>query len=112
MQQTLEKKIAEIRQKFVGVIPLRLSEFCEIREQLRSGPDRLSAVDSLRFDSHKIRGVAKTLGFEKLGDLAAISESEAENLLKASPPEPHLGRVAESLENLIYELTTISAEAA
>ncbi len=107
MQQTLESKISTIRQKFIGVLHERLSEFQILREKIQTDRAATEALKELQFSSHKIRGVAATLGFGHLGDLAAISEQDVTTVL-ASPDAPHgTGRIAASLGNMITEIANI-----
>ncbi|NOX40179.1 MAG: hypothetical protein GXP05_06605 [Alphaproteobacteria bacterium] len=107
MQQTLESKISTIRQKFIGILRERLREFQILREKIQTGREATEALKELQFSSHKIRGVAATLGFGHLGDLAAISEQDVTTVLAS--PDWHEGtsRIATSLSNMIAEIANI-----
>jgi HPt (histidine-containing phosphotransfer) domain-containing protein len=107
MQQTLESKISSIRQKFIGVLHERQREFQILRDKIQTGREATEALKELQFSSHKIRGVAATLGFARLGNLAEISEQDVNSVLASPDLNEGTRRILTSLGNMIAEIATI-----
>lgn len=73
----IRQKIDEVRPRFVKMLASRLNRFETIRDSLETPGPHPELLDELRFGAHRIAGLAATLGFKDLGDLA----HRAENLI-------------------------------
>jgi len=72
--QLFNTRLEEIRLKFVASLQSKIDEFETLMERIVADDDSAQALEELRNGVHKLRGVAPTLGLEKLGEHAASSE--------------------------------------
>lgn len=72
--QSIAQKIDELRPRFLEVMAQRLDRFEEIRDQLETVTDPSALLEEIRFGAHRMVGLAATLGFGDLGDLAQAAE--------------------------------------
>jgi chemotaxis protein histidine kinase CheA len=72
--QSIAQKIDELRPRFLELMAQRLDRFEEIRGQLETAKDPTPLLEEIRFGAHRMVGLAATLGFGDLGDLAQAAE--------------------------------------
>ena len=82
----IQRKIDEVRLRFVTMLAARLDRFEQIRDTLETSDDPAALLDELRFGAHRIVGLAATLGFADLGTLAHMVETTT---LRASETGAH-----------------------
>lgn len=74
-QNQVQTQVAQIRHRFLE----RLTDRCLDMEMLANSIDRtgvdIATVMAIRQHAHKIAGVAATLGFDRLGALAAETDA-------------------------------------
>ncbi|MFQ5439721.1 MAG: Hpt domain-containing protein [Paracoccaceae bacterium] len=107
MNMDLEARIAAIREKFLNTLEVRLAEVEAVRADLSVPQSMANATRDMRFVSHKLRGVASTLGFERLGELAEAAELQAEAVMDSGPDAASLPALSGSLEDLRGEIRAI-----
>lgn len=66
----MESALRDVRNRFLMELDQRIVDFEHLKAQITNGPNRSEALRAAARMAHKIRGVAATLGFEKLGALA------------------------------------------
>lgn len=97
-------RLAPIRAHFIGTLPPRrdrLSGFLGMA-QTNSVPPAL--MRQLQEDAHKIRGVAPTLGFERLGRAAALADELLNPWHDSDAAHPVTEQVIAGLAALLEEL--------
>lgn len=75
----MERQLTKLRDKFRASLVERILAYEEMRQQLQSNQNSESALKGIFDLSHKISGVARTLGFPVIGE----SSSEIERRIVA-----------------------------
>ncbi len=89
----IERKIDELRPRFLLMLSSRLDRFEEIRDRLTATEDPTALLDELRLGAHRIVGLAATLGFSDLGALAhevEVAILPDGGAVRHGPPAPDL----------------------
>lgn len=76
MSSPLQVTIANLRARFVGELETRILQIEAASLRLRRDPGDAAARDFLQRDCHKIAGIAATLGFPRLGEIAATIDRQ------------------------------------
>jgi chemotaxis protein histidine kinase CheA len=103
---TLESGIARIRERFILGLEDREDEFLDYLEIVDDPAQSENAINSIRAKAHKLHGLAGTVGFARLGSLAAQLEHHID-LLLAGPRPLEVGFAKELLNALLDEIETI-----
>lgn len=107
------QRIAEVRTRFLDTMDERIDEIDAARQQLaRLGahPGSHTAVtDVIRFGSHKISGIALTLGFMDLGRLAQTTELTVQRF-DAEPGSTSPEMLFDTIDDLLGEMALLLAE--
>jgi len=106
----LEAGFARVRERFVLGLEDREEEFLDLLEVLSEPGQTESSVDGIRAKAHKLHGLAGTVGFARLGSLAAQLESHID-LLQAGPRPLEVGFVKELLDAVLDEIQIILDDA-
>jgi HPt (histidine-containing phosphotransfer) domain-containing protein len=105
MTDDLDSLLAPARARFRELIVARVLSFESLRQQAASGEDARQALTGISDLAHKISGTSATLGFARLGALAAtVERSIAEGRRKHVPPAQVLAVVDPLLESLLDEM--------
>lgn len=78
MSAAMSQTIASVRDRFVASLDEKILDFETLRQQLASPADRKPALKTIRYETHKIAGIAETIGFGDIGTRAASIEEMAE----------------------------------
>ncbi|MFB2531445.1 Hpt domain-containing protein [Paracoccus sp. p4-l81] len=70
----LQQRLANIRQGFLTRLVGSVDQVDRAIAALRSGGDPAPVLDGIRAHLHRLAGTASTMGFERLGSLAATVE--------------------------------------
>lgn len=81
--EIIARKIAEIRPRFLLELSQRLDRLEEIRDVLETAPDIVPLLGEIELGAHKTVGLATTLGFPDLGNLAHDAEMVVRRIAKA-----------------------------
>lgn len=106
----LEAGFARVRERFVQGLEDREEEFLDFLEMLGDPAHTESSVDGIRAKAHKLHGLAGTVGFARLGALAAQLENHID-LLQAGPRPLEVGFLKELLDALLDEIQIILDDA-
>jgi HPt (histidine-containing phosphotransfer) domain-containing protein len=99
-------RLAPIRAHFIGTLPPRrerLSVFLGMADGHAAPPDLMR---QLQEDAHKIRGVAPTLGFERLGRAAAVADELLNPWHDSDVAHPVTDQIVAGLVALLEEIET------
>lgn len=107
--KNLQAHLAQVTERY----QLKLGDYAEsltdLWQQTNSGNSNPDILSQIRFQLHKLRGPAKTLGFEKVGELAEICETKISDLesqgMSAASQLIHLPAMEELLA-LLFEVST------
>ena len=83
--ETLQRRLAELRDRFVAGFAERMSMMQVGAGQLAgasSADDGLAALKIIRTEAHKLVGTAATFGFASTGDSAAELEASCDALIE------------------------------
>lgn len=97
-------RLAPIRAHFIGTLPPRrerLSVFLGMPDAAAAPP---ALMRQLQEDAHKIRGVAPTLGFERLGRAAAVADELLDPWHDSDAAHPVTDQVIAGLVALLEEI--------
>jgi HPt (histidine-containing phosphotransfer) domain-containing protein len=93
--------LAEIRERFVeGLYPL-INEMEYQRVALDDPAQALRALESLQRAAHKISGMAGSVGFAEMGQLAAELDVAFARMRRAAHDSRAVASVLDPLENLL-----------
>lgn len=99
-------RLAPIRAHFIGTLPPRrerLSVFLGMPDAHAAPP---AIMRQLQEDAHKIRGVAPTLGFERLGRAAAVADELLDPWHDSDAAHPVTDQIIAGLVALLEEIET------
>lgn len=106
----LESGIAKIRERFLLSLEDRADEFYDLLEQLAEPGEEEFACTGIRAKAHKLHGLAGTVGFPRIGALAAQLENHID-LIIAGPRPLEVGFVKELLNALLDEVESHQVDA-
>ncbi len=76
-----ERTIAPVRAKFVNSLGRHLQDLEALTATMKGHRDHSDALIGISEIAHRIRGVAKTLGFGELGEIAGVTETAVDKVL-------------------------------
>ncbi len=97
-------KLEGIRVRFVASLAGKVDEFETLMDRIVSDEDAAQALEELRLGVHKLRGVAPTLGLQKLGSIAAQSEDSIIAMTKGGDPTQTAGAFLGAFRALVDEM--------
>ena len=106
----LEAGFARVKERFVQGLEDREDEFLSLLESMADPAQLDDALAEIRARAHKLHGLAGTVGFGRLGSLAAQLEHHID-LLIVGPKPFDTGFVKELLNALLDEIETILYDA-
>jgi len=74
-QRAFQTSVAEVRQRFIDRAAQQVQDLDDLMDRIETRPDDRAALEAATHLVHKIAGVATTLGFEHMGELANRAES-------------------------------------
>jgi HPt (histidine-containing phosphotransfer) domain-containing protein len=90
--ETLQRRLAELRDRFVAGFAERMSTMQGGAEQLEGASsldEALAALKVIRAEAHKLVGTAATFGFALAGDAAGVLEASCDALIEnGAMPSP------------------------
>ena len=99
----LQAGLAKIRERFISSIDGRIEEFCALLERLENPETEESACLDIRAEAHKLHGICGSVGFPRMGALAAQLEQHIDSLV-AGPRPLNTDFVDELLNTLMDEM--------
>jgi HPt (histidine-containing phosphotransfer) domain-containing protein len=99
-------RLAPIRAHFIGTLPPRRERLTEFLGMSHSDAAPPALMRQLQEDAHKIRGVAPTLGFERLGRVAAVADELLDPWHHSDDVHPVTDQIIASLVALLEEIET------
>lgn len=102
-QADISARLAPIRAHFLGTLTDRRERLATFCAEPVPVPDP-ATVRQLQEDSHKIRGVALTLGFDALGRAAGLADEALSPWHKAIEPLPMAATIVALLNDLLAEI--------
>ena len=103
-ENSIQQSFARIRLRFMARLQSRIDDLDDLMIALEMAPGNPAPLGAAREIVHTIVGVAATLGFPRLGDLA----TEAERSLvfaNENPPDPgKLANAMAAVESLVVEM--------
>ncbi|WP_372886679.1 Hpt domain-containing protein [Shimia sp.] len=106
----LEAGFAKLRERFVEGLEEREEEFLNLLEVLNDPAQTEASADGIRAHAHKLHGLSGTLGYARLGSLAAQLEHHID-LILAGPRPLETGFLTELLDALLDEIQNILDDA-
>lgn len=108
LEQEFNDRIAQIKVRFAFALGETVNEFEQLRLQIKQGQDADSALRELGAGMHKLRGVAPTLGFMRIGELATQSEDCINAIFGQGKSEAATARFFGCLDGLLHEMKTVA----
>lgn len=105
--QIIDKKVAEIRPRFLRLLAQRLNRFEEIRDLLETEPNLAPLLEEIGTGAHSIVGLAATLGFPDLGSLAQNVELVVNRVTSAETSTRSTIEYFDSIDDLLGEMALI-----
>lgn len=100
MSAQMNAAIQAVRDRFVGTLEDRILLLEAAASALRADPARSDAFDAIRRESHKIAGLAGTIGFPEIGDQArAIDAALVRGGVSWQQLEPQLEDLMMAMED-------------
>lgn len=99
----LQAGLARVRERFILSLEDRIDEFYELLEYLADDGCRGQACAEIRARAHKLHGIAGSVGFARMGALAAQLEQHID-LLRGGPTPNDTEFVQELLNVLLDEM--------
>lgn len=107
-QQADYVALAPARARFASVLIDRILALESYRQQAMQSENALAAIKSIAALTHKIGGVAGTLGYDRVGDYANFVEHNITAALNRKiDPRRIFEMVADSLEALLNEMEAL-----
>ncbi|GAA6209925.1 hypothetical protein NBRC116601_32180 [Cognatishimia sp. WU-CL00825] len=82
----LEAGLARIRERFVASLEDRIEGFCGLLEQLEDPATEESACMEIRASAHKLHGICGSMGYPRMGSLAAQLEQHVDTVIDGPRP--------------------------
>ena len=105
--EIIARKIAEIRPRFLLELSQRLDRLEEIRDALETAPDIVPLLGEIELGAHKTVGLATTLGFPDLGNLAHDAEMVVRRIAKAGNGTRPNAQDLERIDLMLGEMALI-----
>jgi HPt (histidine-containing phosphotransfer) domain-containing protein len=99
----LQAGLAKIRERFISSLDGRIEEFCALLERLENPQTEESACMEIRAQAHKLHGICGSVGFPRMGALAAQLEQHVDSVI-AGPRPLNTDFVDELLNTLMDEM--------
>ncbi|MGR3839785.1 MAG: Hpt domain-containing protein [Cognatishimia sp.] len=99
----LQAGLAKIRERFIGSLEGRIDQFCGLLERLENPQTEESACQDIRAEAHKLHGICGSVGFPRMGALAAQLEQHVDSVI-AGPRPLNTDFVDELLNTLLDEM--------
>lgn len=103
----LERKIEELRPRFLEMLSERLNHFEGIRDVLETTENSYESLDQIQFGAHQIAGIAATLGYADLGSLSRAVETEILLVLVSSPNPLTSPYLLDLIDSLLGEMALL-----
>ena len=108
--EAVNAALREVRERFLFDLDRRICDFEHLKTHIVNGPDRIEAIRAVAMMAHKIRGVAPTLGFAQLGELAATTEDLFSTAEKHSNLNTFWHLAAPVFEDLLDEMERVQPD--
>lgn len=105
-QADMAARLAPIRAHFVGTLPPRRERLSVFLRMTKGEGPTPAMMRQLQEDAHKIRGVAPTLGFERLGRAAALADELLDPWHDSDAAHPVTDQIIACLAALLEEIET------
>ena len=99
----LQAGLAKIRERFIGSLEGRIDQFCGLLDRLENPETEESACQDIRAEAHKLHGICGSVGFPRMGALAAQLEQHVDSVI-AGPRPLNTDFVDELLNTLLDEM--------
>ena len=99
----LQAGLAKIKDRFISSLDGRIEDFCSLSERLEDPATEESACLDIRAEAHKLHGICGSVGFPRMGALAAQLEQHVDSVL-AGPRPLNTDFVDELLNTLMDEM--------
>lgn len=106
-EAAFQDQMVKIRGRFIEKLTGTLSEFQKLADRIDIDVADKEALESAKFQSHKILGVAATLGLARLGELAGIVELQALDILQSGASPLKQEKVMGALDNMLDEMEEV-----
>ena len=103
--QILQRKLNELRPRFLAVLADRLDRLKRRREEIEGAPDPTNALRQILADAHQTAGTAASFGFKALGTVCSRSEEAIGSHLSGKSPRPSLEDITATIDDLMSEMT-------
>lgn len=100
---SIQDALKGIRRRYADHLHDHRAQLFNLVQDARQGSDPVAAIEQIRFRAHKISGTAATLGFQSLGETAALCEQRANVCLEAQAHVDPMLAVATQLIDRIDE---------
>ncbi|MDY6859443.1 MAG: Hpt domain-containing protein [Pseudomonadota bacterium] len=107
--EKMQTAILAVRGRFVGSLAGRLEAMDRIMLQLEAGLVSDDALTHVAADAHKIRGLAKTLGFAELGELAGNVENAVNAFLAKADAAPARAELFAMIDALLDQMDQVQS---
>lgn len=102
-QRAFESSVLQIRQRFIDRAEQQVKDLDDLMDRIESCPGDRTALETATNLVHRIAGVAATLGFQQMGELAQSAESRLIACTQSSHEAAHVQAIA-AVETLVAEL--------
>lgn len=106
-QNSIQQSFARIRLRFMARLQTQIDKLDDLMVALEMAPDNPAPLGAAREIVHTIVGVAATLGFPKLGDLATEAERSLVVANEKSPDPGKLANAMAAVESMVVEMDDI-----
>lgn len=103
LQSAFESSVLQIRQRFIDRAEQQVMDLDDLMDRIESSTGDRIALETAMNLVHKISGIAATLGFQQIGELAQCAESRLIACTKQSNEAVHALAIA-AVEILVAEL--------
>ena len=101
----MDDVLRAIRLRFIDCVHGRLMKFEDLKQVFHTDPAKLTPLSEIGALSHKIAGVAETLGFGDIGQLAGWIDGEITRRARAGEPPIAIWRKIDSpLEDMLEKM--------
>ncbi len=103
----IEAAIARARSRFVAALPDRLAALQDHLTSMSQGGDLLEGFEAVRQELHRIAGSAGTVGFHKLGTLAADLDRDLADLTRDGLTPAKVNRLLDAIAEAMAEMKAV-----